>query len=197
MSQDISLRLYANPARQVIRLVCALGFTLFGLLMLRDPSLVGSKKVTAIAYVVILFFGFGTVVLLLALLRHVVLRHPVLQIDVHGWSYQPPFGRGPQRISWDNIAGIGVYHQLMTYSNDYWLVVHARDPRYEPRPRIRAFVSSIYPSLSSAVLTVPLNSIFLRTTPAKCEQLLRHICTAYGSEFQHYGVYVYDKMQHM
>lgn len=185
------LRLYANPVKPFLLLLVAAGVTLIGLLMLQDSKTHASAFDTAKAYAVIVFFGLGTVVFLVMILVYVFVRRPVLQIDGQGWSYRPPLLAGAQTVEWPNIAHVAVCRQKLPRGGSmYYLVVHARDPHRLPRPRVRAFTARFYPSLWGAAMSVPLNYMFLRTTPAKSRQLLGRILTTCAYEMQFYGVQV-------
>lgn len=198
MRTGYPLRFYANPVKLLLYLLIALGFTAGGLWMLQDPTMRANVVKTAVAYVAVVFFGLGTVVLLIVFLVYVVVRRPVLQIDAQGWSYTAPLTMGGQTVNWQDIAHIGIYRQEMQSRLSrvvmFYLVAHAKDPNKLPRPRVRAFSARFYPSLWGAAIAVPLNTIFVRTTSAKAEQLLGRILTACPYEIQLYGVQVSNQI---
>lgn len=76
-------------------------------------------------------------------------------------------------------------------------MLEARNPDEVPPSRTRAITASFYPSMSRAVMTVPLNTVFVRASPAKVKRLLRRIETDFSGEIQGYGITVADEIQDM
>jgi hypothetical protein len=174
----------------LIFLFAAVGFTAAAPLMVHDSKVRASAFNTAMAYTCIVFFGLGVVVFLVMILVYGVFRKPVLEIDAQGWRYMPPLLVRGQSVAWQNLGDVGVYRQSMTRSTTYYLVAHARNPQGLPGRRVRAFGARLYPSLAGAALIVPLNTVFLRQTPAKCQHLLERIAQACAPEIHHHGVRV-------
>lgn len=191
------LRLYVNPVKQFLYLLGALVLTSLGFLMLQDPKVQANPSKAVWAYVAIGLFGLCAVVFLVMIVRFVILRHPVLQIDAQGWSYTPPLNRGGA-VTWDNIGAIALCQQTLPRGGSvYHLVVYARDPQRLPHPRARAFTASVAPALAGAAMSIPINAFFLRTTFAKSKQLLERIASSSFQEIQYYGVRVVTEMQFM
>ena len=189
------LRLYANPVKQFLLLLCSAAFVSIGLLMLQDPKVRADASKTAVAYAAVVFFGLGVVVFLIMILRYTVFRSPVLQIDAQGWSYSPPLLGEALAVPWYNIRAIALLRQKMPRNTMYYLVVYARDPQQLPRhPRAQAFAARFYPSLSGAAISVPLNSLFVRTTPSKSKRLLERIVSTCAHEIQLHRVQVSGEM---
>ena len=192
------LRLYVNPVKQFLYLLGAVALTSLGFLILQDPNVRANPSKAVWAYVAIVFFGLCTVVFLVMIVRFVILRHSVLQIDAQGWRYSPPLNRGGQAVTWDNIGAIALYQQTLPRGGSvYYLVIYARDPRRLAHPRARAFTASVAPALTGAAMSIPLNAFFLRTTFAKSKQLLERIASSSAYEIQYYGVRVVRDMQFM
>lgn len=197
MSTNYPLRLYANPVKQFLYLVGSTAFVSIGLLMLQDPKVRADAFKTTMAYVVIVLFGLCAAVFLIMMLRYVVFRLPVLQIDAQGWSYKNPVVGKAQAVPWQNIRAIALFRQKASRTSMYSLVVYARDPQQVPHPRTRAFTASFYPALSGAALSVPLNSLFVRTTPANSKRLLERIVSACAHDIQLHRVQVSAEMYDM
>lgn len=197
MTTDHSLRLYANPVKQFLYLLVSGAFVLGGLLLLHDPKVRANPAKTAGAYAAIIFFGLGVVVFLIMILRYTVFRSPVLQIDAQGWSYSPPLLGEALAVPWYNIRAIALLRQKMPRNTMYYLVVYARDPQQLPHARTRTFTARLYPSLSGAAMSIPLNSLFVRTTPAKGKRLLERIASTCPHEIQLHRVQVSGEMYDM
>jgi hypothetical protein len=197
MSTSQPLRLYANPVKEFLYLLGSSAFVLVSFWLLQDPKVRANPSKIVTAYVAIVFFGLCSVVFLIMILRETVFRLPVLQIDALGWSYKPPLGGNAQAVPWQNIRAIAVLRQKMPRTSMYYLVVYARDPQQVPHPRAQAFTARFYPSLSGAALSVPLNTLFVRTTPAKSKRLLDRIVSTYTHEIQLHRVQVSGEMYDM
>ncbi len=192
------LRLYANPVKPFLFLLGSLVLTSLGFFMLQDPKVQVNPAKTVMAYAALAFFGLCSLVFLVMILRNVIARHPLLQIDGQGWSYTPPLSGKGQAVTWDNIGAIALYQQTLPRGGTvYHLVVYARDPHRLPRPRARAFAASVSPALAGAAMTIPVNAFFLRVTFAKSKQLLERIASSSAQELQYYGVQVVRDMQFM
>ncbi|HEY1387065.1 MAG TPA: STM3941 family protein [Ktedonobacterales bacterium] len=178
------LRLYANPVKLVLLLLASAIFVAIGLLMLHDP-----KASAFIAWAAIVFFGLGVVVFLIMVIRDVVLRRAVLQIDERGWSYRSGSPVGSRTVNWQDIAHVALYRQQMGPGRTmYYLVVHGRD--LNKVTRAAHFSARFYPSLQGSLMMLPLNYLFVRTTPKKVKGVLERIRTRYGYELQLYGIQV-------
>jgi hypothetical protein len=195
LAVDQTLRIYSNPLKLILYFCASLGFVVAALLLLRDPTFRVNASKTAIAYVAVFFFGLGVIVFFVMLLRDGILRRPALQIDAHGWTYSPSLGFRSQRVSWQDIGGVAIYRQQVRSSRMYYLVLNAKHVEGLPPSRARAMTTSLYPTLSHAAMSVPLNTVFMRTTPQKVEQLLRDIHARFANEMHHFGVVVTDTIQ--
>lgn len=191
------LRLYANPVKQFLYLLGSAAFVSIGILLLQDPKVRANPSKTAMAYAAIVFFGLCAVIFLIMMLRYTIFRLPVLQIDAEGWSYKPPLAGEAQMVPWQNIRAIAVLRQKMPRTSMYYLVVYARDPQQAPHPRTRAFTASLYPALSGAAMSIPLNTLFVRMTPANTKRLLERIVSTCAHEIQLYGVQVSAELYDM
>lgn len=192
------LRLYANPVKPFLFLLLSLVFTSLGFLMLQDPKVQANPSKAVWAYVAIVLFGLGSLVFLVMILRNVIGRHPLLQIDAQGWRYTPPLSGKEQAVTWDNVGAIALFQQTLPRGGTvYHLVVYARDPRRLPPTRARALAGSISPALAGAAMSIPVNAFFLRSTFAKSKQLLERIASSSAYEIQYYGVQVVRDMQFM
>ncbi|MGZ3601475.1 MAG: STM3941 family protein [Ktedonobacterales bacterium] len=151
MQTDYPLRMYANPVKQFLLLLVSAAFVLIGLLMVRDPNVRADVFTAVMAYAAIIFFGLCTAVFLIAMLRYVVFRRPVLQIDAEEWSYKNPLAGKAQAVTWQNIRAIALCRQKGSRNSVYYLVVYSK----KAQPRARAFAERFYPSLSGAAMSVP------------------------------------------
>lgn len=191
------LRLYANPMKQFLYLLGSAVFVSIGFLMLQDPKVRANPSQIIAAYAAIIFFGLGGGVFLIMILRYTIFRLPVIQIDAQGWSYKPPLAGKAQTVPWQNIRAIALLRQQMPRTSMYYLVAYARDPQQVPHPRTQAFTARFYPSLSGAALSIPLNTLFVRTTPAKSKRLLERIASTCAPEIQLHKVQVSAEMYGM
>ncbi|HEX8036313.1 MAG TPA: STM3941 family protein [Ktedonobacterales bacterium] len=191
------LRLYANPVKLLLLLLGSAVFVLIGFLMLQDAKVRSDASQTAMAYVAIAFFGLCSVVFIIMIVRDTVFRLPVLQIDGQRWNYKSPLGGKAQAVPWQNIRAIALFRQKLPRTSTYYLVVYARDPQQAPRPRTQAFTARFYPSLSGAAMSVPLNTLFVRTTPSKSKRLLERIVSTCAHEMQLHRVQVSGEMYDM
>ncbi len=192
------LRLYANPVKPFLFLLGSLVFTLLGFLMLQDPKVQANPSKAVWAYVAIVLFGLGSLVFVVMIVRNVILRQPVLQIDAQGWRFTPSLSGKEQAVTWDNIGAIALYQRTLPRGGTvYQLVVYARDPHRLPHPRASAFTARVSPALAGAAMTIPVNAFFLRSTFAKSKQLLERIASSSAYEIQYYGVQVVRDMQFM
>ncbi len=192
------LRLYANPIKPFLFLLISLVFTSLGFFMLQDPKVQASASNTVKAYAALVLFGLGSLVFLVMILRNVIGRHPLLQIDAQGWRYTPPLSGNGQTVTWENIGAIALYQQTLPRGGTvYHLVVYARDPHRLPPTRGRALATRFSPALAGAAMTIPVNQFLLRSTFAKSKQLLERIASSNAYEIQYYGVQVVRDMQFM
>ncbi len=184
-----SLRLYANPIRLLLYLLVFGAITLGGVWLLRTSG--GDPLLVVVGWIFIVFFGLGTAIFLAQFVRDVVLRRPILQIDEQGWSSRPSLVQGKRSASWQDIEDLGVYRQwagqrgiLRSTRYAYYLVVHGRRTEIASHGRLDALSIRFYPLLQESMMAVPLNTLFLRTTPEKVEQVLRYILHTYSHEIQ-------------
>ena len=194
---DHTLRLYSNPFKQSLYLLVALGFVAAGLLMLRDPQFSADTAHAVMAYLCIGFFGLGSVVFLYSITRDLLVRHPVLQVDARGWTYHPALGRQVQRVPWQAVGRIALYRQRVRSTRMYYLVLEARHSGRLPLSRARAVATHLYPSIAQAVMTVPLNAVFMRASPAQVEHLLHSVQVEFFRELQYYSIAVANQIQDM
>jgi hypothetical protein len=204
---DSTLRLYANKLKLIYLFVILLAGVVVGVLPLwvafSRADIVGVIIRSVIWYAILLALAADlcapvVVIFLIMLLRRVVLRQPVLQVDVLGWIYRHELGFVTRRIDWSEIGGIAIYRQqLPSNRRNYYLVVDAKHPDMVPSSRARSLIVALYPSMSRAVLRVPLNAAFVRVTPAKAEGLLRDIRARFAGEIRGYGIAVADEIQEM
>ena len=201
------LKLYADPMKLIYSFVILLAGVVVGVLPLwvafSRADIVGVIIRSVIWYVILLAFAAGLCALvavnfLIMLLRRVVLRQPVLQVDVLGWIYRHELGFVTRRIDWSEIGGIAIYRQqLPSNRRNYYLVVDAKRPDMIPPSRARSLIVALYPSMSRAVLRVPVNSAFVRVTPAKAEGLLRDIRARFADEIRGNDIAVADEIREM
>jgi len=194
---DHTLRLYSNPFKQSLYLLISLGFVAAGLLLLRGPKFSADALNVVIAYLCIGFFGLGSVVFLYSMVRDLLGRHPVLQVDAQGWTYNPALGFHSQHVPWQDVGRVALYRQRLKSSRMFYLVLEARHPDELPPSRTRAMTARFYPSMSLAVMSVPLNTVLMRASPAKVERLLHRVKTEFSGELDSYGIAVGDQIQDM
>jgi hypothetical protein len=194
---DHTLRLYSNPFKQSLYLLGSFGFVAAGLLLLRDPKFSANARNVVIAYLCIGFFGLGSVVFLYSMARDLLVRHPVLQVDAQGWTYDPALRLHSQHVPWQDVGRVAIYRQRVRSSRMYYLVLEARRADELPPSRARAMAASLYPSMSVAVMTVPLNTVLMRASPAKVEHLLHSVQAEFPRELRSYSIEVADKIQDM
>jgi len=194
---DHSLRLYTNPFKQSLYLLGSLGFVAVGLLLFLDPKFRANTANVIGDYFVIGFFGWCSVIFLYSMARDLLVRRPVLQVDAQGWTFNPALGLDPQRVPWQDIGRIALFRQRANSTRMLYLVLEARHPDQLPPSRVRGITARFYPSMSRAVMTVPLNTAFMRASPAKVERLLHRIQAEFSSEIDNYGIEVVDTMQDM
>ena len=166
---------------------------MLGVWLVRDSG--GEVLFSAAGWVFLVVFGCGTAIMLLQLVRDGVLRYPLLQIDDQGWSSRRTLFLGKRTANWQDIEHIGVYRQyagqyniVRTTSYLYYLVVQAKDPAKAARVSIYPSAMRFYPVLHEALMAVPLNSLFLHTTPDKVEEVLQQILDIYSVEIASYGI---------
>ncbi len=191
-----AFRLYAHPLKQALSLLLALAFTGAGCVALADP--IGSGALTAaLAYALIVFFGLGALLIIATMLGRVLLRRPLLRIDSHGWRCAiSPFD--VQRAAWPTIASIAIYEQRLSgRRGNYYLMVEAKESARLPRPRIRAWAGRMYPPMRNAAIVLPLDQVFWRQTPLRCETLLKRIQVACGEEMERHGVRLEAQIQEL
>lgn len=192
---DRTLRLSSNPLKQSLYLLGSLVFVAVGILMLRDPK--ADTGTMVIAYLCIGLFGLGVVVFLFSLAREFLMRRPVLQVNSQDWTYNAALRPHPQYAPWQDIGRIAIFRQQLPHGRMFYLALEARNPDEVPHSRMRSITASFYPSMSQAVMTVPLNTVFVRTTPAKVKRLLRRIEASFSDELHSYGIAVDDEIHDM
>jgi hypothetical protein len=192
-----TLRLYANPLKLAFSFVFALVCVAAVLLLLQVPAFRADVGRVGMAYFGMTCFGLFAVVFLMVFLRVSVTRQPMLQVDVQGWTHRPAFGFRSQRIGWPDIARVAIYRELPWTNRKYYLVVDTKHADMMPHTVVHSMNVALYPSLSRAVLFVPLNAAFVRVTPAQVEGLLRDIQAKFAVEIRGYGIAVADEIQEM
>ena len=198
MSEDKALRFYARPLKLVLLILAPAAFVALGIWMLRTPDISADQFNVVVAWAAVGFFGLGAVVLLIIFVRDVVFRLPVLQIDEQGWVTRTTLFVKKQTANWQDIDHVAVYRQWLRDRSIrhrpkymYWLVVHGVDPGKVARnSRFAARRYRFYPALWESLMVVPLNNLFIRTTPEKVEQLLARIRATYDSELHQYDIRV-------
>jgi hypothetical protein len=192
-----TLSLYSNPFKQSLYLLGSLGFVVTGPLLLRDPKFRAGGPNVVMAYICIGFLGLGTVVFVYSMAHDLLVRHPMLQVDARGWTFEPALGQHRQHVGWQDIGRVALYCQRIESTRRFYLVLEAWNPDELPPSRARALDARIYPSLSRAMMTVPLNSAFVRASPAKVGRLLHSVQAEFSGELRSYGIAVADKIQDM
>jgi hypothetical protein len=195
--------LYANPVRPLLLMLGALGFTVAGVWMLRDAHASANPFNVVGAWVaIVLFGGLGIPVFLLMIGRDVILRRPILRIDQQRWWYRRNlalFGDWSDSVDWHDIDYIGVCRepgwqsQRGTRRNRkyrYYLVAHAKDDPMDPDTAAQKSYNS---TLGDGV-AVPLDFVFLHTTPKKAQGILQRIVAQYSLEMQLHGVEVDNEL---
>lgn len=192
MREGQPLRFYANPVKFLLLLLGSSMFVAVGVWMLHDSTASASSSNVVIAWVAIAFFGLGVVVFLISIVHDIVLRRAVLEIDEQRWSYDPPLFVRKQTANWQDIDHVAIYRQRLGKRRTmYYLVVHGVDASKAARTsRFAARMYSIYPALREALIAVPLNNLYVRTTPRKVEWVLESIHTRYAYELRLYGIQV-------
>lgn len=189
MSEGNPLRFYANPVKLVLLLLGSAIFVAIGFWMLHDPAVSAKPVNVFIGWAAVVFFGLGVVVFLIMTIRDVVLRRAALQIDEQGWSFLSGPFVGTKTVNWQDIAQVAIYRQRLGPGRTmYYVVIHGRNPNKVTRAA--RFSARFYPSLQGSLMTLPLNNLFVRTTPAKVERLLERIRTRYAYELRLYGIQV-------
>ena len=148
-------------------------------------------------YVCIAFFGLGLIVFPVSMAREFLLRRPVLQVDSQGWTFNPVLGQRSQQASWQDIGRVTIYLQRLQRTKMFYLVVEARRPEDTPESTVHKITTRFYPSLSLALIAAPLNTVFVRTTPAKTARLLQRIQTIFADELRSYRIAVDDTIHDM
>jgi hypothetical protein len=201
LAVDHTLRLYRNPFKQLLYLLVSLGFVAVGVWMFSDPKVRADTPRTVIAYLTVGFFGLGVVVFLFSLARALLVRRPLLQVDAHGWTYDPPLGRNGGHVPWEDIGRVVLFCQHMPsrFRSDrrYFFVLEARHPDQVRHSRVRAFTNRLLPVFSQSLMGFSVNDAFMRTTPEKVERLLQRIQAEFSDEFHRYGIEVIDAIENM
>jgi hypothetical protein len=196
MKESDLLRFYANPMKLLLLILGSGMFVAIGVWMLRTPGVTDHSSNVVRAWLVIGVFGPGVIVFLILILRDVIFRQPVLQIDGQGWSCRTRFFVKQQTIHWQDIERVGMYCQdLGQRRKMFYLVIHGNNPNSVAHVTTPRFVTRFYPVLQGALLTLPLNNLFVRATPQKVERVLERICTRYAYELQLYRIDVDTTMQ--
>lgn len=79
----------------------------------------------------------------------------------------------------------------------FYLVIYGRNPNNVAHVTTQRFVTRFYPVLQGALMTLPLNNLFLRATPAKIEWILERIRAVYTSELRQYGIQIDAAIQRL
>lgn len=194
---DHMLRLYNSPFKQSLYLLGSLSFVAVGLLLLSEPKFRASTPNVVMAYLCIGFFGLGVVAFLYSMARDLLVRRPLLEVDARGWTYHPALGQRAQHVPWQGVGRVALYRQRVRSSRTIYLVLEARHPD-ELRPsRAQALTARFYPSMSLALMAVPLNTAYMRASSAKVERLLQRVQAEFSGELHRYGIAVADTIQDM
>jgi hypothetical protein len=193
LSAGLPLRLYANPIKQVLYLLICTAFVATGLWIIQSPGPRGRSFAPIFGWFAVVFFGLSTVVILITFVVYVLLRRPVVLIDGHGWSYVSGLSPKAQHVDWQGITRIALFrHKFQSgyrSQTHYHLVLFGEaGPFGQTLPRLRARLQKMYPMFRGAIMTVPLNTLFFRTTTAKCVALLERIEAACGQEMALYDI---------
>lgn len=186
-----TIRLYQNPSKQAILLLGSLGFVAIGLVLIHDPR----NAVTG--YVAVAFFGLCAATFLAMIARDLIRRRPLVQVDAQGWTCNQPLGGKSEHVAWQDIGRITLRRQSMARSRMFYLVLEARHPEALPPSRLRAAAAAIYPTLTTTLMSIPLNQAFVRTTPAKLERTVHTIQTEFAGELYHYGITIDDTIRNL
>lgn len=185
------LRYYPNVLKLMVYLLGGLAFVLIGVWLLKTPARSGSNNIL-VGWLATGVFGLCLAVLIamiVATLARRMLDMPVLEFTSQGIAYSHPLLRG-HFVRWDEVRDIAIYRQRMTRTSMYYLVVNARMQHQLPHSGVRMFTARVYPALSAAVLSVPLNRLFLVLNRAMREKLLKQIASTFAPELQHYGIQI-------
>jgi hypothetical protein len=183
----MSLRSYASLSKTPLVLIACLAFVLAAALILGH---VRSPMNVIMALVAFVFFGGGGLVYLVVMASEIVRRRPVLEVDASGMTVRGSV-RGTRHVAWVDIAELAVYKQALARGNKmYYLVANLRDSSQMESRLTHRLTASMYPSLSRAGITVPLGTIFVRQTDARCIALLKEICGRFSSELQQHQISV-------
>ena len=188
------LRFYASPGKVLLLVLGSAAFVAIGVWMLRTPGISAKPFNVFIAWAAIVFFGFGAIVFLITAIQEVLLRRPVLQVDQQGWFFRPALFARKQAANWRNIERVALCRQQLGQARSmYYLIIHgANSDKGTLRTR---FATRFYPAMAGALMVVPLNSLFVRTTPKKVERILERICATYAHELRSYGIQVDAEVQ--
>lgn len=195
MQESGPLRFYASPVRLLLLILGSGVFVAGGVWILRTPRY---SYDVVMAWLAIWFFGLGLIVFLILVMRDVIFRQPVLEIDGQGWSRRTAFLANQQTIHWQDIERVGVYSQELGQKRRmFYLVIYGRNPNNVAHVTTQRFVTRFYPVLQGALMTLPLNNLFLRATPAKVERILERIRAVYASEIRQYGIQIDTAIQRL
>jgi hypothetical protein len=194
---DHALRLYDSPFKQSAYLCASLVFVAVSLALLHDPKTRANVEDVVGAYLGIGFFGLCAVVFIVQMVRALLVRRPLLQVDALGWTYAPALGGHSQHVSWEDVGSVGLYRQRLTRTKMFYLVLEARHPTAQPPSRALTMATNLYPVLSRVVLFVPLNAVLMRMSPVTVKRLLGRIQAEFADELLRYGVAVADAIQDM
>jgi hypothetical protein len=196
METGYPFRLYANPFKQMLLLVAAVGFVVGSVWMFLSSTQHGDIFRAIIGVCGALLFGLGTIAGLDLLVENVLLRRPLLEIDGLGWRYRYPLGWGSELVNWQDITLINCYSQrLSPTTTTYYLSVRVRDVSRLSHPRIRALNARLLPSMRNAAFSLQLNQVFGRCTPEKCVMLLERIASAGAHEMRLYGIQMQESVR--
>jgi hypothetical protein len=198
---DHTLRLYRNPFKLLLILLGSLGIVAAGVLLLSDPKFRANTLNVVMGYLGVGFFGLCAIVFLYALGRDLLVRHPLLQVDAHGWTYDPALGRNGGHVSWEDIGRVVLFCQYIPtrFGSDrrYFFVLEARHPDQLRQSRGRVLTDRLFPASSQSLMGFSVNDAFMHTTPAKVERLLQRIQVEFSDEFHRYSIAIADTIEDM
>ncbi|MGO8950679.1 MAG: STM3941 family protein [Ktedonobacterales bacterium] len=199
MSVGGPLRLYFNTVKLLLYLLITGVFTLAGFWLQQNSE--ADPLFVLAGWVFLIFFGLATAAVLFMIVRNVIFRLPLLQIDEKGWTSRNLLLQ-KRAASWPDIERIGIYRQWMGQpglfrlgtTHTYYLVAYGKDRRKMTRDAFWTTAERFHRSLHEASIAIPVNSVFLRTTPERVERLLEHVRTTYAHDLQLNGIAVSNEL---
>lgn len=186
------LRFYANPLKQVVYLLFSLLFVAAGLALIHSSRTTPvGLYVLVLGYLDVVFFGLGSCVLLVSIVRSFLRPRLALQVDTQGWTYTPAGLDWTQHAAWQKVSRIAIQRQRISRSKRRFLLVLEEERRGDAA-QSDAGTSATSPSpLSNAmVMFVELDSIFPYATPGRLMRMLERIRTEFAAELDRYGITV-------